>query len=100
MWNNDTCMNLSNTTAWTLAAGNEKPKDMCYNVSDRTNCSINTTWDEIAHVRYSLNESNAVSNVSDFVWVQVAVDIPDTADGWGYHSGTIWIHFEADEEEI
>jgi len=96
MWNNNTLVNLSNTTAWILAAGNENPKDMCYNISDRTNCSINTTWDDTAGVRYSLNNSNAVSNISDFVWVQVAIDIPSTADCWGYHSGTIWIHLESD----
>lgn len=95
MWDNNTMINASNTTAWILAAGNRNPGDMCYNVSDRANCSINTTWDETAHVRYSLNNSNAVSNVSDFVWVQVAVDIPNVIDNIGRHVGTIYIHFEA-----
>lgn len=96
MWDNNTIVNASNTTAWTLAPGNENPNDMCYNYTDRTNCSINTTWDETAHVRYSLNDTNAVSGLSDFVWVQIAVDIPETADTIGLHTGTIWIHFEAD----
>ena len=98
MWDNEAIVNTSNTTAWILAAGNKKPKDMCYNVSDRTNCTINTTWDNIAHVRYSLNNSNALSNVSDFVWVQVAIAVPDSVDRLGYYSGTIWIHFEAYED--
>jgi len=98
MWNNNTLVNASNTTAWTLAAGNSNPDDMCYNVSDRANCSINTTWDEIACVRYSINDTNATSNISDFVWVQVAVDIPDTADFLGLHTGTIWIHLEKETE--
>ena len=97
MWDNEAIVNTSNTTAWILAAGNKKPKDMCYNVSDRTNCTINTTWDNIAHVRYSLNNSNALSNVSDFVWVQVAIAVPNSVDRLGYYSGTIWIHFEAYE---
>lgn len=96
MWDNNTIINASNTTAWTLAPGNENPNDMCYNYTDRTNCSINTTWDETAHVRYSTNDTNAVSGLSDFVWVQIAIDIPETADAIGLHTGTIWIHFEAD----
>jgi len=95
MWDSEAIVNTSNTTAWILAAGNKNPNNMCYNVSDRTNCSVNTTWDETAHIRYSLNDSNAVSNVSDFVWVQVAVSVPDSVDRLGYYSGTIWIHFEA-----
>ena len=96
MWDNNTLVNASNTTAWILAAGDNDPGDMCYNVSDRTNCSINTTWDEIAHVRYSLNNTNAVSNISDFVWVQVGIEIPHIVDKMGIHAGTIWIHFESD----
>jgi hypothetical protein len=51
MFNNGTVVNASNTTAWTLAAGNRNPGDMCSNVSDRTNNSCNTTWDQTAHVQ-------------------------------------------------
>jgi len=96
MWDNDTMINASNTTAWILAAGNENSSDMCSNTTDRTNHSTNTTWDETAHVRYSRNETDAVSNVSDFVWVQVTLNIPDTVDTLGEHTGTIWIHLESD----
>jgi len=107
MWNNNTMVNASNTTAWILAAGNNNPNNMCYNVSDRTNCSTNTTWDETAHVRYSVNNTNArnannsdtdhsLSNASDFVWVQLTIDIPETVDRIGLHTGTIWIHFESE----
>ena len=99
MWDNTSSINLSNTTAWTLAPGNEDPDDMCYNYTDPTNCSINTTWDETAHVRYSVNDTNAVSNYSDFVWVQIAVMIPEAADSIGLHTGEIWIHLEADTGE-
>jgi hypothetical protein len=96
MWDNDTLVNESNTTAWTLAPGNEDPNNMCSNYTNRPSNTIDTGWDETAHVRYSLNNSNAVSNLSDFVWVQIAVDIPATADFIGSHIGTIWIHFKSE----
>jgi len=97
MWENATQINASNTTAWTLGAGNENPKDMCYNVSDRASESVNTPWDETAHVRYSIDDTNISNrNIADFVWVQVSIDIPNTADDLSLHTGTIWIHLESD----
>jgi len=99
MWDNTTSVNLSNTTAWTLAPGDGNSSTACVNYTDRANNSFNTTWDEIAHVRYSLNDTNAVSNWSDFVWVQVGLYIPDVVDHFGSHTGTIWMHFAADTFE-
>ena len=98
MFNNGTIVNSSNTTAWSLAAGDEDTSGMCYNVTDRTNCTIATGWDEAAHVRYSTNNSLAVSGYSDFVWVQVSLDIPSSVDTVGVHTGTIWIHYESETE--
>jgi hypothetical protein len=98
MFNNGTIVNATNTTAWTLAAGDQNPNTMCYNISDRTNCSINTTWDEIAHVRYSINDTNAVTNQSDFVWVQITIDIGEVADYLGPHTGTIYVHLETETD--
>lgn len=99
MWDNDTMVNESTTTAWTLAAGNENSNDMCYNVSDRVSESVNTPWDEIAHVRYSTDDSNiSNSSIADFVWIQISIDIPNTADDLSLHTGTIWIHLESDDE--
>jgi len=104
MYNNGTIVNATNTIAWTLAPGNNNPNNMCSNISNRTNYSTNTTWDETRHVRYSLNDSNAygvgmmgrtVYNASDFVWVQVAIDIPNNVDVAGLHTGTIQVHFKA-----
>jgi hypothetical protein len=104
MYNNGTIVNATNTVAWTLAPGDNNPNTMCSNISDRTNYSTNTTWDETQHVRYSLNDSNAYSvgtmdrtvyNASDFVWVQIAIDIPNNVDTAGLHTGTIWVHYEA-----
>jgi len=95
MWDNNTVVNASNTTAWILAQGNNDSNNMCWNYTDRANCSTNTTWDETAHVRYSIfDEYNATSQYSDFVWVQLALIIPDSIESPGQHTGTIWIHLE------
>jgi len=76
---------------WTLGAGNGDPDDM----SNDTVTQLSTPWDETAHVRYSINDANnSVNETSDFVWVQVALDIPSDAANLSY-SGTIWVHFKA-----
>jgi len=95
MYDNGVIVNPGNTTAWVLAAGDGNTSSMCYNVSDRTNCSIPTPWDETAHVRFSTSNYSAVSVASDFVWVQVTLDIPATVDALGAHTGVIWIHLTA-----
>lgn len=92
MWDNDTVVNSSDTTAWTLAAGNGYSSNMSADGSTQ----IATPWDETSHVRYSLNNTNASSGVSDFVWIQISIDIPDTVDLVGDHTGTIWIHLESE----
>jgi hypothetical protein len=94
MYNNGTFVNLSNTTSWILAPGNRNPGDMCSNTSDRVNHSCKTPWDQTAHVRYSENDTNAISNMSDYVWVQVNLDIPVVPDFSGPHAGTIFVYFE------
>ena len=96
MWDNNTMVNESNTTAWTLAAGDQNTSGMCYNISDRTNCTIPTPWDETAHVRYSKNNSITASNISDYVWVQITLDIPEEVETIGTYTGVIWIHLELD----
>ena len=96
MFNNGTVVNASNTTAWILAAGNNNPGDMCSKVSDRTNNSCNTTWDQTAHVRFSENNTNATTNLSDYVWVQIVIEVHDIVDCIGPHTGTILINFEAE----
>lgn len=96
MFNNGTIVNASNTTAWILAAGNGNPNDMCSKVSDRRNNSCNTTWDQIAHVRYSENNTNATTNVSDYVWVQIEIEIHSVVDSIGPHTGTIFVNFDAE----
>jgi hypothetical protein len=76
---------------WQLATGNGNPANMC---ADGTT-QLTTPWDDTAHVRYSINNANnSVNGTSDFVWVQVALDIPSNAAS-GSFSGIIWCHFEA-----
>jgi hypothetical protein len=94
MYDNGTFINLSNTTTWTLASGNHNTSDMCSNISDRVNRSSRTPWDQTTHVRYSENKTDAISNVSDYVWVQVTVNIPPSPDFAGPHIGTIFIYLE------
>jgi len=96
MWNNDTMINDSSTVAWTLAAGNSNSSDMCANISNRASTTILTTWDETSHVRYSVNNTNATSGFSDFVWVQIGIDLPATVDDLSLHSGIIWVHLEGE----
>jgi len=96
MFNNGTIVNASNTTAWVLAAGNNNASDMCSNVSDRVNNSCNTTWDQTSHVRFSENDTNATSGLSDYVWMQITIEIYNVVDYAGPHSGTIFINFEAE----
>ncbi|MFH1100785.1 MAG: hypothetical protein V1726_01955 [Methanobacteriota archaeon] len=96
MYNNGTIMNSSSTIAWTLAPGDRNTSTMCANVSNSTYYTIPTPWDNTSHVRYSINNTNAVSNVSDFVWVQVTIDLPPTVDTIDLHTGMIWIYFESE----
>ena len=75
MYDNGTIVNTTNTTAWTLAPGDNDPSDMCSNVGMMGRTAL---------------------NASDFVWIQIGIDIPNAVDDNGAHTGTIWIHFEAD----
>ena len=74
--------------AWQLAAGDQ----------DYTTCDAGATnWDDRANVRYSTSNTDAVNGTSDFVWVQITIDVPadasDMARGTG--EGQVWIHFES-----
>lgn len=102
MYNKGTIVNGSGTTAWTLGRGDADPNTMRYNLSNATS-EVTTGWDSLANVRYSLNDSDiaysvgvngrTVSNASDFVWVQISIDVSSSPAGSA--TGTIWIHFEA-----
>jgi len=102
MWDKGSIVNASTTTAWTLAYGDANKGTMKDNVS--AGGTITTPWDDTAHVRYSVDDTNAygvgvngrtITNASDFVWVQVSIDLPASPTSGGAQTGTIWIHFEA-----
>jgi hypothetical protein len=110
MWNNGTQMSASTSTAWTLAPGDQKPLTMTTNVSPHSaaGTNITTTWDDSKHVRFSTvnldaknasswdgtNRNNSIFNASDFVWIQISLNVPQNVTS-GLHSGAIFIHFEA-----
>jgi hypothetical protein len=97
-----------NEVDWTLARGDQDPSTKHVNVSDDATI-INTPWDPhpSARVRYSVenavarhanrsgNPENTLDYASDFVWVQVSIDLPALVDREYFTGGTIWIHFEA-----
>lgn len=94
MYNNGTIVNESDTIAWTLASGDNNANTICSNVTDGDKYTIITNWDEVADVSYSLNDTNANSGISDFVWVQIELNIPRSVDYAGEHAGIIYIHYE------
>ncbi|MEM0492417.1 MAG: hypothetical protein QXS02_00430 [Candidatus Thermoplasmatota archaeon] len=97
MYNNGTIINNTNKTRWwILASGDMNASTICANTSDPDNTTIVTPWDNVTHVRYTINNTNAVSGLSDFVWVQVMVALPDKVDKAGYHTGIMMIHLKAE----
>ena len=107
MWSKNVSQNGSGTTAWTLARGDQNYYTMTSNCSSQSASATNitTAWDTTAHVQYSLSDVDArqadgsdddhsVNNASDFVWVQISLDIPSDPTGLDAVTGTMWIHFE------
>jgi len=79
----------SSTCAWKLGAGNRDSSNM-----DGVN--LNTPWDETSHVRFSVDNTTAATNgTSDFVWVQITIDLSQSAGDLSGGTGQIWIHFKA-----
>jgi len=96
MYDNGTVVNGSNTVAWILAPGDNDAKTICSNITDRKQYTNMTSGDETAGVRYSLNNTNVKSEISDYVWVQVELNIPLPVSTTKVRTGSIYIHFESD----
>ena len=91
MVDNGTTLTTSSTCAWQLAAGDQDTTDM----SNDGSASISTPWDGIAGVRYSIDNTTATNGTSDFIWVQISIDLPTSLDYGGGHYGTIAVNFAA-----
>ena len=79
----------STTVAWTLAAGNSDPNNM-----NTGGAAITTPWDDFSHVRYCIDDTNAVNETDDYVWVGIGLDIPSDS-ALATPTGTIYIHLKA-----
>ena len=92
VWNKGPRNFGSTSCVWQLGAGNGNPADM----SADGITQIGTGWDPVnnTHIRYSLSNTPAVNRTSDFVWVQISLNIPDGATLGGI-SGSIWLNFRA-----
>ena len=96
MYDNGTIVNEIDTIAWILAPGDTDAKTICSNITNRKRYTNMTSWDETAGVRYSLNNTDVKSEISDYVWVQVELNIPPSVSTTEVHTGSIYIHFESD----
>jgi len=88
VWNRTTPFN-ADSCVWVLGAGNGQPWNM-----QNGSTSINTLWDTKSYVRWSESNQQAINGSSDFVWVQISINVPDGADLRNV-TGQIWIHFKA-----
>ncbi len=96
MFSNGNLINCEDTIAWKLAGGDNNGETICNNTQNREKYTNTTSLDEIANVRYSLNNSMATSGVSDYVWVQVQADIPYSENGETIKTGNIVINYQTD----
>lgn len=96
MYDNGTIVSSSDTIAWTLAPGDNNAKTICSNITDRDKYTNYTSWDETAGIRYSLNNTDITSELSDYVWLQIELDIPLSTDLSELNLGVIYIHFTSD----
>jgi len=93
LWDNGATVNSfdETTCAWVLGPGDGNPNYM-------NGTQTETTWDQQAFVRFTNDTSAWASNgTSDFVWVQISINVPGNAPIAAY-SGTISFHFRADTE--
>jgi hypothetical protein len=83
--------------AWILAAGDGDTGWM----NGTGAFGIQTPWDTSSHVRYnSTTNIDARNGTRDWVWVQISLDIPNTAADAEAATGQIWFHFEASTNGI
>jgi hypothetical protein len=89
VWNKGPVGFNDSSNAWVLGKGDKDPSSM-----NSHDVLISTPWHESSHVRYSVSDVDAINGVSDYVWVQISLNIPPDASS-GSYAGLIWIHFRA-----
>jgi hypothetical protein len=89
VWNKGSTGFNDSSNAWILGSGDKDSSSM-----NSHDVLISTPWHESSHVRYCLSDVDAINGVSDYVWVQISLNIPDDASS-GSYAGLIWIHFRA-----
>jgi len=87
-------------TVWTLATGDGDAGTICndssYTDGGHGGTQLPCIWDTTSNIYYSVNDANnSVNGSSDFVWVQVGLEIPHDAADAADASGTIYFHFKA-----
>lgn len=92
VWNKGTVGQDSTSTTWGLAAGDQE-------VSTMDGGNVATSWDDVGHVRYSTDDTDAVNNTDDYVWVQISLDIPSDADSSGTFNGIVYVHTRATTQD-
>jgi len=76
------------TCMWQLAAGDGDTTTI-------NGASDSTFWNEQAHIQYATLGAVAVNQTDDYVWLQISINPPPTADSSQTYSGQIWIHTRA-----
>ena len=85
--NDGVAIYTASTVAWTLAAGNGDPANM-------DGAGVSTPWDPTSNVRYCIDDTDAVNETDDYVWIGIGLDIP-TDSALATPTGTIYIHLKA-----
>jgi len=109
VYNNGTSYFTSTSTAWAMAHGDGVISTMRSNISTG-HTQINTGWDHVSNVRFTLNLSGNIDdavqanradtdhtliNASDFVWVQISLNIPRYNIDGKNHTGVLEFNFKA-----
>ncbi|MEM4258220.1 MAG: hypothetical protein QXL17_03595, partial [Candidatus Thermoplasmatota archaeon] len=91
MWDKTVSKAPTASAAWVLGPGNANPTDINGNKGT-------TPWNN-NQVRFTKYNNDAINGTTDFVWVQVSIDVPFSPTG-GAHTGLIWIHFQANTKDV
>ncbi len=92
MWDKGTSKSASTSTAWVLGAGNQNPNNI--------NGTSGTTRWTTKGVRFTKYNGWAVNGSSDFVWVQISLDIPQSPAAGDAYTGAIYVHFQANTKDV